>query len=170
MDSIFFDKFHWWDLIFFKVSETAGYDYYYFSKPSSGVLEPTYLFWLTLNTCHLSNASLSLADTFDCTHFCHWIRNIKKSNNSFYISTLFSCLTFERFSDWVKGRPSKGTRNSVNMQKWPGVASCCSKRATKTCFFSQHCWKTNGITMLRGLPPWNQTCLATNQFAKRCCW
>ena len=66
---------------FFQGSETAGHDYYYyyyFSKPSSSVLEPAYLFWLTLNMCHLSNASLSLVDTFICIHFCHWIRNTKK--------------------------------------------------------------------------------------------
>ena len=67
---------------FFQGSETAGHDYYYyyyyFSKPSSSVLEPAYLFWLTLNTCHLSNASLSLTDTFICIHFCHWIRNMQK--------------------------------------------------------------------------------------------
>ena len=52
--------------------------FFFFSKPSSSVLEPAYLFWLILNMCHLSNASLSLADTFICTHFCHWIRNAKK--------------------------------------------------------------------------------------------
>ena len=105
---------------------------FFFSKPSSSVLEPAYLFWLILNMCHLSNASLSLADTFICTHFCHWIRNTKKkSNNFFHISPPFSCLPFEHFSEWVKGRPSKGTRNSVNMQKWP--AQSRQQKGT-TCF------------------------------------
>ena len=96
------------------------------------MLEPAYLFWLTLNMCHLSNASLSLVDTFICIHFCHWIRNTKKkSNNFFHMSPPFSCLTFERFSEWVKGRPSKGTRNSKNMHKWP-AQNGQEKRAT--CF------------------------------------
>ena len=52
------------------------YYYYYYLLFISSVLEPAYLFWLILNMCHLSNTSLSLADTFICTHFCHWIRNI----------------------------------------------------------------------------------------------
>ena len=47
------------------------------------------------------------------------------------MSPPFSCLTFERFSEWVKGRPSKGTRNSINMQKRP-AQNGQEKRAT--CF------------------------------------
>ena len=79
--TVFFKQVSLMEFHFFQGSETAGHDYYYyyyFSKPSSSVHEPAYLFWLTLNMCHLSNASLSLVDTFICIHFCHWIRNTKK--------------------------------------------------------------------------------------------
>ena len=77
--TVFFKQVSLMEFHFFQGSETAGHDYhYYFCKPSSSVLEPAYLFWLTLNMCHLSNASLSLADTFICIHFCHWIRNMQK--------------------------------------------------------------------------------------------
>ena len=104
--------------------------------------------------CHLSNACLSLADTFICTHFCHWIRNITKR----------VCLTFERFGEWVKGRPSKGTRNSVNMQKWPAQNG---QQKPATCFAKllQNEWNNDAarFTTLES------TCLATSQVTRSCC-
>ena len=130
------------------------------------MLEPAYLFWLTLNMCHLSNASLSLTDTFICIHFCHWIRNMQKR-------VTFSFIFRHYFPVWHLNVLVSGWK--ADHQKEPATRKTCTNGLLKTdkknvLLVSKHCCETNGITMLRVLPPSNQTCLATNQVAESCCW